>query len=73
MNQLAGITPGEKRTLWVRRPSPGRVILTADVNDLKIEAGKTLNLGAVKVEVLRLVPQVRGGPEPYVPANPGDP
>ena len=64
---IDGITPGEKRTLWVRRPSPGRGILTADVNDLKIEAGKTLDLGAVKVGVLRLVPQVRGGPEPFVP------
>ena len=64
---IDGITPGEKRTLWVRRPSPGRGVLTADVNDLKIEAGKTLDLGAVKVGVLRLVPQVRGGPEPFVP------
>jgi hypothetical protein len=64
---IEGMAPGTQRTLTVRRPSPGRVILSADVKDIKIEAGKTLDLGAVKVGVLRLVPQVRGGPEPFVP------
>jgi hypothetical protein len=51
---IEGLAPGTQRTLWVRRPSPGRVILSADVSDLKIEVGKTLDVGAVKVEPVKL-------------------